>query len=865
MKKVKEKKAKEFCLKTMIVIEAIIIILLLLRFNTKNTILFNGDSAQNAMGQIRVRADEIVDLENNQYTSEGYKFSGWSAYNEEDNTWKCEEGWFTEEEMQKNEYKIITYETEEEMKNDMNEIEREKITTYATWSKPIEESTDTNTEKNQDESNIALKEEISVEETEEEKNVQKCRKHFYFSIVSKKPTCNNTGVKTYTCMMCNDTYTEEIPKLEHEYKTTITEATCEKNGIKTYSCLNCNKTYTEKIPAKGHVYIEKVVKIPDSKGKIVKLYICTQCTHQYEEIIREECLEHIYSSKITKKATCTENGIKTYTCVDCEGTYTEDIPAIGHNYTESILKEPTCSEAGSKGFLCLNCKDAYTETIAKLKHNYIETIIKEATHEEVGSKEYKCSDCKETYTEEIPKLEYTDLEKLQMALIGRQFSEEDIGQEMTVDGLEIKSDRELYFNETEILNEIEYNGNKYIVHINQNGIGIDVTEKKEAKESFKFDEWYSGIGDMDMTIKINKNGDVTIYETSTIEFQGTQSEYAKVYQNNIYFKEDGIYYWIGSVNETGIVINIGTGEDSGQLIYNPDFDIKVKEFEEQIKNIPGYYEYKGNAEDMEGIDAEGARAAGFMIEEKYNYFSYICVAYEDNKVMPIPLLEMYVEPGNYTARLEDGNSIQIINPIFYTAFHNEGTAIKKHYALFGYVKDNKVIQLDVEFSDQNNYSSGSKVYKYTKIEEGMTFEKTEFPCDKLKFEKVYEKPTNSELTTSLMGINKLDEKSGVMYMGADLYGKTFWYIGAIEFTIKEDFIAEMTDGTTMDFSGKQVIYAQEYDEDDGEILNTYKPFGYIDGNTITLINARVAERDENGNATKYNSIEIETEEIYTMK
>ena len=40
--------------------------------------------------------------------------------------------------------------------------------------------------------------------------------HSYQSKVTKQPTCQETGVKTYTCS-CGDTYTETIPKTDHNY------------------------------------------------------------------------------------------------------------------------------------------------------------------------------------------------------------------------------------------------------------------------------------------------------------------------------------------------------------------------------------------------------------------------------------------------------------------------------------------------------------------------------------------------------------------------------------------------------------------------------------------------------------------------
>ena len=48
-------------------------------------------------------------------------------------------------------------------------------------------------------------------------------KHSYTSKVTKQPTCQETGVKTYTCS-CGDSYTEAIPVTDHHYVEKIEES-----------------------------------------------------------------------------------------------------------------------------------------------------------------------------------------------------------------------------------------------------------------------------------------------------------------------------------------------------------------------------------------------------------------------------------------------------------------------------------------------------------------------------------------------------------------------------------------------------------------------------------------------------------------
>ena len=80
--------------------------------------------------------------------------------------------------------------------------------------------------------------------------------HNYTSQITTEPTCSSNGVRTFTCSICSDTYTETIEAFGHSYfSATTSNPTCEKDGVKTYTCSNCNHSYTEVIPATGHNYV----------------------------------------------------------------------------------------------------------------------------------------------------------------------------------------------------------------------------------------------------------------------------------------------------------------------------------------------------------------------------------------------------------------------------------------------------------------------------------------------------------------------------------------------------------------------------------------------------------------------------------
>ena len=127
--------------------------------------------------------------------------------------------------------------------------------------------------------------------------------HSYTSKVTTAAGCETAGVRTYTCSLCGDSYTESIAATGHSYTSKVTTAAgCETAGVRTYTCSGCNGSYTESIAAIGHSY----------------------------------------SSKVTTAATCETAGVKTFTCANCSGTYTEAIAALGHTYVGG-----TCSTCGS--------------------------------------------------------------------------------------------------------------------------------------------------------------------------------------------------------------------------------------------------------------------------------------------------------------------------------------------------------------------------------------------------------------------------------------------------------------------------------------------------------------------------------------
>ena len=262
--------------------------------------------------------------------------------------------------------------------------------------------------------------------------------HTYNPEVTKVPDCKEKGEKTFTCSVCNDSYTEEIAidAENHAYETEIRnakDATCAADGYTgDIHCTGCDKVLTpgEVIAATGeHSYVSAVTKAATCHEKGIKTSICSTCSGFITEDIDIDPSNHSdYGTEIRDAVTedCGNDGYTgdTY-CLGCN-TKTEDgevIPATGkHNYESEITVAATCIATGEKTFTCSVCKDTYKETIEIDAANHTaETEIRDAVKEDCGNKGYTgdtyCLDCEKvieygkvipatgnhTYTREVTK------------------------------------------------------------------------------------------------------------------------------------------------------------------------------------------------------------------------------------------------------------------------------------------------------------------------------------------------------------------------------------------------------------------------------------------------------------------------------
>ena len=239
--------------------------------------------------------------------------------------------------------------------------------------------------------------------------------------VTTAPTCENAGVKTYTCTVCNETKTEAIDATGHtSVEVSEKPATCTEAGHKAgKKCSVCGKTLSgmEEIPAKGHTeVIDPAVEPTCTEPGKTEGKHCSVCN---EVIVAQQEIPAKGHTEVTDPAvepTCTEPGkTEGKHCSVCNEVIVaqEVIPAKGHTEVIDPAVEPTCTEPGkTEGKHCSVCNEvlvAQTE-IPATGHSWNEGVITtEPTCKDKGVKTFTCTVCNTTKTEEVSATGHTEV------------------------------------------------------------------------------------------------------------------------------------------------------------------------------------------------------------------------------------------------------------------------------------------------------------------------------------------------------------------------------------------------------------------------------------------------------------------------
>lgn len=368
-----------------------------------------------------------------------------------------------------------------------------------------------------------------------------CKKvceHEYQAGITKDPVCDMEGVKTFACTICEESYTEAIPALNHEFgnEEIIKESTCKEAGVKKCRCVLCGKeeerpaelvehsfgetTVTkqpncteegelskickacgtgqvvEKIKQNGiHSYIEKVVRAATCAKAGEGENVCSLCQHTEKYEIQK--MSHTYSSaKVKKEATCLKNGVQVTTCTSCGYDKEESITATGHQWTtgtcQTASKCSACGVAGEKG-----------------AHHYITMYESKGSTHFAGQRDEMCDYCENKRT--IYTLDGKDLDLEAIA--------NEIGAHARKKGFNVAYGENPY----KEIGQLEYIRSLYVNELRQPAWSLD---------------WLTEAG---------KNGVNVIYDE-----YGCTPEKAKLY--TIYVN---VYYWqSGSLETGGFAVNI---------------------------------------------------------------------------------------------------------------------------------------------------------------------------------------------------------------------------------------------------------------------------------------------------------------------
>ena len=225
--------------------------------------------------------------------------------------------------------------------------------------------------------------------------------------ITTAPTCENAGVKTYTCTVCNATKTEAINATGHTPVDVAEQpATCTEAGHTAGTkCSVCGAIISgmEVIPAKGHTEVIDAAKAPTctepglTEGKHCS--VCNEVLVPQEEISAKGHTEVIDEAVA---ATCTTPGkTEGKHCSVCNEVLVaqEEIPATGHTEVIDPAVAATCTKTGlTEGKHCSVCNEiivAQTKVPAK-GHTEVIDAAKAPTCTEPGLTEGKhCSVCNE--------------------------------------------------------------------------------------------------------------------------------------------------------------------------------------------------------------------------------------------------------------------------------------------------------------------------------------------------------------------------------------------------------------------------------------------------------------------------------------
>lgn len=198
--------------------------------------------------------------------------------------------------------------------------------------------------------------------------------HMYSRSVSKLATCTVPGESTYKCSICGDSYTEEIPVIDHEPGDwmTVRLATDTETGLQNRYCNIC-----------GKVMEEKVLPMED-KTKSADFH------------------QHTYETYVSREPTCTAPGERVYACVEGDSFIKSEIPPKNHPSRGSRVIEGDCGTPGTEQVICNLCNAVIMENEIIHDHKWSKWYMSiMPTNASGGTRERVCQKCGKVETKAL--------------------------------------------------------------------------------------------------------------------------------------------------------------------------------------------------------------------------------------------------------------------------------------------------------------------------------------------------------------------------------------------------------------------------------------------------------------------------------
>ncbi|MBR6313595.1 MAG: Ig-like domain-containing protein [Clostridia bacterium] len=208
----------------------------------------------------------------------------------------------------------------------------------------------------------------------------------------KQPTCVNNGTVTITCRNCsdvNEVYHETEDLIEHEYAglvatgehtfdegVVVKAATCSATGLKRFSCTVCDYYEDRELPINENAHLwSRPITIAATCTEEGMVY--RECrynsTHEKNVIEILPPTGHIASDEWveTLAPTCTTGGTEVQYCLYHPDVIvnTRDTDPLGHELVVDHVVEPTATEQGYTVYKCTRCD--YTEN-----GNYVDPLAR---------------------------------------------------------------------------------------------------------------------------------------------------------------------------------------------------------------------------------------------------------------------------------------------------------------------------------------------------------------------------------------------------------------------------------------------------------------------------------------------------------